>query len=162
MNAITSLYNRIVGILSGPLAEGIALLFVRISLAGIFWRSYSTKVVEGSWFSIDETQYLIFENEFSGLPLASSIAVPLTTYAEFLLPVLLFAGLFTRFAAVALFVMALVIQLFVFPTQAHFFGWAIGVMAMALILISRGGGIFSLDRLSGPTAVPDATGAQTA
>lgn len=162
MNAITLLYNRIVDILSGPVAEGIALLFVRISLAGIFWRSYSTKVVEGSWFTIDETQYLIFDNEFSGLPLASSIAVPLTTYAEFLFPLLLFAGLFTRFAALALFVMALVIQLFVFPTQAHFFGWAIGVMAMALILISRGGGMFSADRLTGPTAIPHAPAAQPA
>jgi putative oxidoreductase len=162
MNAITSLYNRIVGILSGPLAEGIALLFVRISLAGIFWRSYSTKVVEGSWFTIDETQYFIFDNEFSGLPLSSDIAVPLTTYAEFLFPLLLFAGLFTRFAAVALLVMALVIQVFVFPTSAHFFGWAIGVMAMALILISRGGGMFSADRLGGPTAVTGAREPQTA
>ena len=44
-------------------------------------------------------------------------------------------------------VMALVIQLFVFPTSAHFFGWAITVIAFAIMLISRGGGLFSLDRI---------------
>lgn len=148
MNALTTLYSRIVGILSGPLFESIGLLLTRIALGGIFWRSYNTKVVEGTWFQIDPTQYLLFENEFTGLPLPSDLAVPLTTYAEFLFPLLLFAGLFTRFSAGALMVMALVIQLFVFPTSAHFFGWAITVIAMAVILISRGGGLFALDRLS--------------
>ena len=43
--------------------------------------------------------------------------------------------------------MALVIQIFVFPTSDHFFGWAIAIIAMALILISRGAGLFSLDAL---------------
>jgi putative oxidoreductase len=148
MSALTNLYSRIVGILSGPLFESIGLLFVRVALGGIFWRSYNTKVVEGTWFEIDPTQYLIFENEFTGLPLPADLAVPLTTYAEFLFPLLLFAGLFTRFGAAALMVMALVIQLFVFPTQAHFFGWAITVIALAMVLISRGGGLFALDRLT--------------
>lgn len=148
MSALTSLYTRIVGILSGRLVESIALLLARIALAGVFWRSYKTKVVEGTWFQIDETQYLIFENEFTGLPLPVDLAVPLTTYAEFAFPLLLFAGLFTRFGAAALMVMAVVIQLFVFPTSAHFFGWAVTVIALAAVLISRGGGIFALDRLS--------------
>lgn len=147
MNTITNLYAKIVGFLSSTVGESIGLLFARIALAGIFWRSYTTKVVEGTWLQIDETQYLIFENEFTGLPLSSSIAVPLTVYAEFLFPILLFVGLFTRFSATALMVMALVIQLFVFPTSAHFFGWAITVIAFAIMLISRGGGLFSLDRI---------------
>ncbi|MEM6476310.1 MAG: DoxX family protein [Pseudomonadota bacterium] len=147
MNAITSLYGRIVELLSGKFFESIGLLGIRIALAGVFWRSYKTKVVEGSWLQIDETQYLIFENEFTGLPLSSSLAVPLTVYAEFLFPLLLFVGLFTRFSAAALMVMALVIQIFVFPTQVHFWGWAMGIIAMAAILVSRGGGMFSLDRL---------------
>lgn len=147
MSALTSLYTRIVGILSGTLVESIALLLVRIALAGVFWRSYGTKVVEGTWFQIDPTQYLIFENEFTGLPLSPDLAVPLTTFAEFALPLLLFAGLLTRVGAAGLMVMALVIQIFVFPTSAHFFGWTMGVIALALILISRGGGMFALDRL---------------
>jgi putative oxidoreductase len=147
MSALTNLYARVIAILSGTLFESLGLLAARIALAGIFWRSYKTKVVEGSWLSIDETQYFIFDNEFAGLPIPSDLAVPMATYAEFLFPLLLFAGLFTRFSALSLMIMALVIQAFVFPTTEHFFGWAITVIALALPLISRGGGLFSLDRL---------------
>ncbi len=147
MSSVLSLYDRLVGTLSGRFFESIALLFSRIALAGIFWRSYQTKVVEGTWLQIDEVQYLIFDNEFAGLPLPSSLAVPLATYAEFLFPILLLIGLATRFSALALLIMALVIQLFVFPTTAHFFGWAMLPIALGLILISRGPGMFSLDAL---------------
>ena len=73
------------------------------------------------------------------------LAVPLATYSEFLFPILLVLGIATRFSAAALMVMALVIQIFVFPTSAHFFGWAITIIALAMILISRGAGVFSLD-----------------
>lgn len=145
MTAITTLWQRITGILSGTPIESIALLLARIALAGIFWRSYETKVVEGSWLTIDPTQYLIFENEFTGLPIAPDLAVPMTVYAEFALPVLLAIGLFSRLSAAALAVMALVIQIFVFPTWAHFFGWDITVLALAAVIISRGPGLFSLD-----------------
>lgn len=149
MQAITSLYNRLTGMLSSTVGEGIALLLMRVALAGIFWRAYKTKVAEGTWFEINPIQYDIFSNEFSGLPLPVDLAVPMATYAEFIFPILLVIGLATRFSALALGIMALVIQLFVFPTSAHFFGWAIGVLAMAGILISRGPGIFSLDAVLG-------------
>lgn len=102
MNALTSLYARIVGILSGNVAESIGLLFVRIALAGVFWRSYKTKIAEGTWFTPNDTLPYIFADEYAGLPLSADIAMPLTIYAEFLFPVLLFAGLFTRFGAAAL------------------------------------------------------------
>lgn len=147
MNAISSLYGRITGILSGTIFESIALLLTRIALAGIFWRSYETKVEEGTWLTINEVQYFIFENEFAGLPLPSNIAVPMATYAEFLFPILLVIGLASRLSAAVLMAMALVIQVFVFPTSDHFFGWAITVIAMAAFIISRGPGIFSLDAL---------------
>lgn len=148
MSSVISLYDRIIGLLSGRFFEGLALLATRIALAGIFWRSYKQKIVEGSWFDIDPFTYELFENEFSGLPLASSIAVPITTYAEFILPILVFLGIGTRFGALGLLIMTMVIQLFVFPTSAHFFGWAITTGALALILIGRGGGIFSIDQLA--------------
>ncbi|MEP3050623.1 MAG: DoxX family protein [Erythrobacter sp.] len=147
MSSLLSLYDRLIGVLSGRFFESVALLFARIALAGIFWRSYKTKVVEGTWFEIDEIQYFLFENEFSGLPLPSSLSVPMATYAEFLFPILLVVGLFTRFSALALMIMALVIQLFVFPTMDHFLGWAITVIALAAFIISRGGGTFSADAL---------------
>ena len=147
MNAITSLYGRIVELLSGKFMESIGLLGIRIALAGVFWRSYKTKIVEGTWFQPNEVLGFLFQDEYAGLPIPTDIAMPMTIYAEFLFPLLLFVGLFTRFGAAALMVMALVIQVFIYPTSAHFWGWAFGIIAMAAILISRGGGMFSLDRL---------------
>lgn len=149
MQALTSLYHRLTGLLSSTVGESIALLLARVALAGIFWRSYKTKVVEGTWLEINDIQYDIFAGEFSGLPIPPDLAVPMATYAEFLFPILLVVGLATRFSALALGIMALVIQLFVFPTSAHFFGWAITVLALAAILISRGPGIISLDAIIG-------------
>ena len=147
MNALSALYARVTGMLSGSLGESIALLLTRVALAGIFWRSYQTKVEEGTWLTISDVQYFIFENEFAGLPLSPEIAVPMATYAEFLFPILLVIGLASRFSAAALMIMALVIQLFVFPTMDHFLGWAITVLALAAFIISRGAGMFSLDAL---------------
>ena len=143
MTRIVQTYDRITALLSGRIVESAALLLTRLALAGIFWRSARTKVVEGSVLEIDETQYFLFE-EF-GLPLPTDIAVPLTTYAEHFLPVLVALGLATRFGAAGLLVMTLVIQFFVFPEAwwATHSLWA----ALALVLISRGGGLFSLDSL---------------
>ena len=149
MNNILELWNRLTGFLSATLIESIALFMARVALAGIFWRSYETKVVEGTLLQIDETQYFIFANEFTGLPIPTDLAVPLTVYAEFLFPILLLVGLFSRLSAAAIAVMALVIQLFVFPTWAHFFGWDLTVLALAAIIISRGPGLISLDKLLG-------------
>jgi len=149
MNALTSLWHRVTGILSGTIVESIVLFITRIALAGIFWRSYKTKIEEGTWFTANDFQQVLFENEFSGLPLPTDIAIPLTIYAEFLFPVLLVIGLASRFSAAALAVMALVIQIFIFPTSAHFFGWVISVLALALIIISRGPGLISLDAAVG-------------
>ena len=149
MNALVTLWNRLTGVLSGTFVESIALFAARIALAGIFWRSYETKVVEGTLLEINEVQYFIFENEFAGLPIPTDLAVPMTVYAEFLFPILLLVGLFSRFSAAALAVMALVIQIFVFPTWAHFFGWDLTVLALAAIIISRGPGLFSLDKVLG-------------
>lgn len=147
MSGLMSHWERLTGFLSGTVSESIAQLLTRVALAGIFWRSYETKVVDGTWLQIDETQYFIFESEFSGLPIPTDLAVPMATYSEFLFPILLVLGLFTRFAALALMGMAMVIQLFVFPEASHFFGWAITVLALGAFLVSRGGGMISLDKL---------------
>ena len=145
MNAMTAFYRRGVRLAAGAVPEAIALLMLRVALAGVFWRSGQTKIAEGSWFQINPFTYDIFANEFSGLPLAPAIAVPLTTWAEHLFPTLLVLGLATRISAGALLVMTLVIQIFVFPDA----WWPVHSLwaAMAAILIVRGGGLFSLDAL---------------
>ena len=149
--SVTSHYDRLTRNLSGKLGEGSALLLTRLALAGVFWRSGRAKVVDGTALEIDPVQSYLFE--VFGLPLATDIALPLTTYAEHLFPMLLVAGLATRFSALALLVMTMVIQLFVFPEAwwATHSLWA----AMAAVLVSRGGGIFALD------AVIDRFGRQT-
>ena len=152
MSGLVNLHRRITGTLAGRVPESIALLLTRAALAGIFWRSYQTKVEEGTWLTISEVQYFIFENEFAGLPLSPQIAVPLATYSEFLFPILLVIGLASRLSAAALAGMALVIQIFVFPTLDHFAGWAIMVLALAAFVITRGPGLFSLDALLGRLA----------
>lgn len=147
MNELFAKWKGLTDFLSGRFIESILLLMTRIALGGIFWRSYSNTVVEGTWFQIDPFQYEFFRSEFSGLPLAPEIAVPITFVAEFTLPLLLFFGFSSRIAAAGLAIMALVIQIFVFPTWAHFLGWDIMVLAMAGLIISRGAGWFSLDWL---------------
>ncbi len=145
MKRIIALYDRGVVVAAGRLPEAIALLLLRLALAGVFWRSGQTKVVEGSLLKIDAVQYDLFASEFSGLPLDPALAVPLTTYAEHAFPLLLLFGLATRLSAGALLVMTLVIQIFVFPDA----WWPVHSLwaAMAAILIVRGGGLFSLDTI---------------
>ncbi|MFN7028063.1 MAG: DoxX family protein [Sphingopyxis sp.] len=145
MKRIIALYDRGVVVAAGRLPEAIALLLLRLALAGVFWRSGQTKVVEGSLLKIDAVQYDLFASEFSGLPLDPALAVPLTTYAEHAFPLLLLFGLATRLSAGALLVMTLVIQIFVFPDA----WWPVHSLwaAMASILIVRGGGLFSLDTI---------------
>ncbi len=145
MNAITAPYNRFVAMLSAPWIEAIMLLFVRISLAGIFWRSGRTKVDEGSWLSVSDTAKLLFEEEYKGVPLPPEFAAYMATYAEHLFPVLLVIGLFTRLSALALLGMTMVIQFFVYPEA----WWSVHMIwvALAVVLVVRGGGSLSLDQL---------------
>lgn len=145
MNAITAPYNRFVATLSAPWIDAIMLLVVRISLAGIFWRSGRTKVDEGSWLSVSDTAKFLFEEEYKGVPLPPEFAAYMATYAEHMFPVLLAIGLFTRLSALALLGMTMVIQFFVYPEA----WWSVHLIwvALALVLIVRGGGSLSLDAL---------------
>ncbi len=147
MQKLTSFYESLTQKLSGPLFESIALLFTRVALAGVFWRSGRTKVEEGSLLELSDTTYFLFEHEYSGVPLPHEIAAPMATYAEHAFPILLVLGLATRFSALSLLLMTLVIQFFVYPEA----WWATHILwvAMAAILVSRGGGLFSLDTLAG-------------
>lgn len=138
-------YDRAVAAISGRIPEGIALLFIRVALAGIFWRSGRTKIEDGSLFSISDTTYFLFKEEYAGVPLPTDFAAVMATVAEHLFPFLLVIGLFTRLSALALLGMTMVIQIFVYPDawwQVHMV-WT----AMCLVLMVRGGGMFTLDAL---------------
>ena len=143
VNAILSGYDRAVKWIGGAVIESLMLLFTRIVFAGIFWRSARTKVEEGSWFSISDTTYYLFAEEYAGVPLPSDLAAVLAAISEHVFPILLVLGLFTRFSALALLGMTMVIQIFVYPEA----WWSVHALwaALALILITRGGGKLSFD-----------------
>lgn len=136
-------------ILSGParLAErlmpmSLLLLIQRLGIAATFFLSGRTKV-EGVLTLTDST-FELFRTDYA-LPLLPPVtAAYLATYAEHIFPILLVAGLFTRYAAAALLGMTLVIEIFVYPDA-----WPIHLTWAGLLLplIALGGGRFTLDRL---------------
>lgn len=143
MTNIFSGYDRITKWIGNSAIESLVLLLTRIALAGIFWRSARTKVEEGSWFTISDTTYFLFAEEYAGVPLPSDVAAVLATASEHVFPILLVLGLFTRLSALALLGMTMVIQFFVYPEA----WWSVHSLwaALALILIVRGAGSISLD-----------------
>ncbi len=118
-------------------------LTLRLGLAGVFWASARTKVTGA--LTISESTYFLFEEEYQIPILPVDIAVPLTTYAEHVLPLLLFVGFATRLSALGIFVMTLVIQIFVYPSA--FLSTHLGWFAIALAVMSFGPGRWSLDHL---------------
>jgi putative oxidoreductase len=147
LQVLTRPYDRIVALASTPISESLMLLFGRVALASVFWRSGRTKVEEGSLLTVSENTLFQFSDDpFNKVPLLpSDVAAYLTTYAEHALPILLVLGLFTRASAFALLGMTMVIQIFVFPDA----WWPVHSLwvALALVLIVRGGGGLSVDRL---------------
>ena len=112
-----------------------------MGIAAIFLYSGRTKV--DGLLTVNEGAFELFRSEYA-LPLVPpEAAAYAATYSEHLFPLLLVLGLFTRFSALALLVMTLVIQLFVYPDAwpTHL-SWA----GLLLPLIALGGGRLSLDR----------------
>lgn len=119
----------------------IAQLLARLVIAWVFWRSGRTKV-EG--FALKDSTFFLFEHEYQVPLLSPELAAYMATFAEHLFPVLLILGLATRFSALALLGMTLVIQLFVYPEAWVTHGlWAVAL----LLLMARGAGVLSLDAL---------------
>jgi putative oxidoreductase len=132
--------------LNGQLARipyWLCALALRIFPAAVFWQSGQTKV-EG-WQVTAGALYL-FREEYK-LPLIDPvIAAHLAAFAEHFFPLLLVIGLATRLSALALLLMTLVIQIFVYPGAWPTHGtW----IACFLVLIAQGPGIVSLDHLIG-------------
>jgi len=129
----------------------------RFALAATFWRSGQTKVeglaidfIEGhftlGWPRLSENSVALFRDEYQLPLLPPELAATLAATGEHLLPLLLLAGLGTRFAALGLLGMTAVIQLFVYPGAYPTHGvWA----AALLLLIARGPGRCSLDAVLG-------------
>lgn len=145
LSGLIERYDSLTATLAGKVPDSILLAFVRVVLAGIFWRSGETKVEPGTWFQVTETTYELFRTEYAGVPLPPEVAALAATAAEHIFPALLVAGLFTRFAALGLLGMTLTIQFFVYPEA----WWPVHSLwaALALVLMLRGGGWLGLDAL---------------
>jgi putative oxidoreductase len=150
-------------------------LLARLSLAGIFWRSLLTKVEVAKLFTYTElvtnehvtdfpierarlrvpefplelksSTVTLFENDFALPLLPANVLAWMATLGEFILPILLVLGLFTRLSALGLLGMTLVIQIFVFPEAwwATHSVWAV----LAIYLAVQGPGRVSADHLLG-------------
>lgn len=115
------------------------LLMARLLMARIFFYSGLTKL--DNWTS---TMFL-FQYEYGNVPvLPPHIAAYMATAAELSLPVLLVLGLGTRFAALGLFGMTMVIELFVYPGTMEHYYW----MVILGLLVALGGGQLSADHLA--------------
>jgi putative oxidoreductase len=134
---------------------GLIALLARFSIAAVFWRSGQTKVEGMAIDLVTGTFQLglprlaastvpLFAEEYQVPLLPPELAALMATVAEHVFPVLLLLGLATRFSALALLGMTLVIQIFVYPGAYPTHGvWA----TCLLLLIARGAGVLSLDRL---------------
>jgi putative oxidoreductase len=126
-------------------------LVLRIALAVPFWNSGVLKW-ESFPLKIKETAVYLFAEEFKlHLPWGQvsfpfpEVTAHLVALAEVSFPVLLVAGLLTRFAGLGVLAMSLVIQLTVPDGWPVHLTWA----AMALAIMAHGAGNISLDRLLG-------------
>ena len=135
--------------------DSLIALVARFSIAAVFWKSGQTKIeglaldVVGGEFSfgwprLSDSAITLFRDEYRLPLIAPELAAPLAAFAEHLFPALLLIGLATRFSALSLLVMTLVIQVFVYPDAYPTHGvWA----AVLLFLVARGAGALSLDRI---------------
>lgn len=145
MTALWRLADGLRDRVSGAWPEALALFLARLALAGVFWRSGRAKIQDGSLFTISDSTYYLFAEEYAGVPLPSDFAAMLATTAEHVLPVLLVLGLATRLSALGLLGMTMVIQIFVYPEA----WWPVHSLwaALAMLLIMRGGGLLSADHV---------------
>lgn len=120
--------------------ESLALVYARIYVGWIFLKSGLLKLQ--SW----ETTLMLFEYEYEVPFLSPKTAAILGTGGEIVLPIMLIAGLFSRFSAVGLLVVnyvALISLMEVSPAaQLHHILW--GVLLLAVFI--RGAGVVSVDQ----------------
>ena len=125
----------------GPLLD----IFVRLWLAQSFFASGMVKAA--SW----QTALLLATYEYPVSWLDPHTSAVIGLAIELICPPLIAIGLFTRIAAIPLLILSLVIQFAYKPLPENLF-WAL----LLGMMILRGAGALSLDRLFGPAALSSA------
>jgi len=155
MNTSPSCPVKRVIVLFERIPYSVIAFLARFSIAAVFWKSGQTKVqgfaidLIGGTFQFGEPKLaastlFLFRNEYRVPLLPPDVAAYMATFAEHFFPVLILLGIATRFSALALIGMTLVIQLFIYPeaypTHAT---W----LALLLLLVAKGPGRLSIDHL---------------
>lgn len=129
-------------------------LLGRFSIAAVFWKSGQTKVqgfaldiISGEFQAgmpqLSDSAVYLFEEEYRLPLIAPEPAAIMAALAEHIFPALILLGLATRFSALALLIMTLIIQLLVYPDAYPTHGvWA----TVLLLLLAKGPGAVALDR----------------
>lgn len=151
--------------------EPLALLFLRLAGAKVFWDSGMTKWNGFLQFNEDKFDLFLYEffcpdpprpgalqlcdpatleyGEGSAVVTAVKALAVTAGVMEVTLPVMLVVGFLSRFAALGLLAMTLFIQLAVFPTWSHWWNPAMWWAVVLFALLARGPGPWSLDRVLG-------------
>ena len=110
-----------------------------ISIPDMNWTVFVTLPM-----TVKDGAYQLFER-LAGLPIPASIAAPVVSYAEFILPICLVLGLATRFAALCLLIITAAIQWAAAPEAL----WTLHIywISILLVLVSLGPGLISFDHL---------------
>lgn len=149
---IVSLPGSLINLFS-RIPDSLIALIGRFSIAAIFWKSGQTKIeglaidlVSGEfqfgWPHLSESALELFRSEYQLPLLPPELAAPMAAFGEHLFPILILLGLATRFSSLALLIMTMTIQIFVYPDAYPTHGvWA----AVLLVLIARGPGVVSID-----------------
>lgn len=121
-------------------------LLIRVAAAVPFWISARTKVDGWQIWNVNDSAVFLFEHEYQVPVLGPQFAATLAGIGEHVFSVMLVIGLLTRFGALGLLGMTLVIQVFVYP-QA----WTVHILWAGLLvyIIARGPGTLSLDHRLG-------------
>lgn len=131
--------------------DSVIVLITRLAVASVFWRSVQSKI--SGWevfdqslqfYNLSSSTFMLFQYEYSLPILPYRVAAYTGTFAEFFFPILLVLGMGTRFAALGLLVVTLVIQFLVFPDA-----WPTHILWFSLLLyiLKQGGGKISVDYL---------------
>ena len=119
-------------------------LLARVAIALVFWNSGRTKVPDWNFFAVNETTLQLFTEDYKVPFLSPTVAAYLAQTAEHVFPILLVIGLASRFSALALLGMTLVIEIFVYPDAYVVHGtWA----AILIFIVKYGPGMVSFDHL---------------
>jgi putative oxidoreductase len=135
--------------------DSLIALIGRVSIAAIFWLSAQTKIdgfalnilageITLGWPHLSASAIDLFRDEYRLPFVPPEIAAPMAAISEHIFAALLLIGLASRFAALALLGLTMVIQVFVYPDAYPTHGvWA----TVLLFIVARGPGIYSLDHL---------------